>query len=147
LISDPLDNGANNLLNDVFYNSVGVPDGATFTKWDPVNNTFLPLSVYNASTQLWSINYSLAPAQGGLLHSPSTSTANVTEVGTVLQFPNIFVVEQAGDWAPNYPNGLYLMSAPVPLSDAVSTMFFKTTARDPVDGEWVNILDPVTQTY
>lgn len=59
LIANQFRSGNDTLNNLLAY---GVPDGTTLTKWDSVANAFLPISVFNASTTNWSINYSLVLA-------------------------------------------------------------------------------------
>ncbi len=128
-----------NTLDNILSGSVA--DGSTFTKWDPQANQFLPVSTYSAAQTNWSINYTLDLGEGGLLHSPVVAS-------------NIFVGEVNGSifnidtgeyyWSPNYASGLYLLSSPVPFSAAT---FEQVVGRSPVDGEWVKILDEITQTY
>ena len=131
----------NNTLNNVLIN--GVADGSTLTKWDPLGNQYLPPSVFNAATTNWSIDYSLTYGEGALLHSPTIAVN--TFVGEV--FPGFNVDTGALDWHPNYAGGLYLISSPVPIARPISEMFAAVTGRDPLDGEWVRLLDPATQTY
>ena len=143
LIANQLGYGAggqyDNTLNNVLI--YGVADGSTFTEWDSVGNRFLPFSTFSAALTNWSINYTLDLGQGGVLRSPVAATA--TFVGEV--DGNIFVVDAATyNWNPGYGTGYYLLSAPVPFSDAT---FAQVVGRNPMDGEWVRILDEATQTY
>jgi hypothetical protein len=125
-------------LNNIL--SFGVANGSTFTKWDPLANEFLPVSIYNALSQSWSINYTLGPGEGALLHSPTLATN--TFVGDV---NSIFDVNTGIlNWHPGYANAVYLLSCPVPLSNAT---FQQVVGRDPLNGEWVRTLNPVTQLY
>jgi hypothetical protein len=154
LIANQLDatsSTTDNTLNSLF-SSPSVPNGATFTEWDPSANAYLPVSTYNSSARAWDINYNFntfSSGQGGILHLPLNSPSPWTEtfVGTVVPYGNI-----AGDlggplWNPNYANGLYLIACPEPLSGPMNMMFTNVVGRLPQDGEWVKILNPATQTY
>jgi len=148
LIANQLDDGGANTLNDLFNNSAAVPNGTTFTEWNPSANAYLPVSTYNAATTNWSINYALntfVSGQGGLLHSPSPWTATI--VGSLVAYTNVLAPSSDLNWNPNYANGLYLLGCPEPLSGAMDFMFPKIVGRLPQDGEWVKILNPATQTY
>jgi hypothetical protein len=140
-----------NTLNGLF-SSPSVPDGATFTEWNPSANAYLPVSTYDSSAGTWDINYNFntfSSGQGGILHSPLNSPSPWTEtfVGAVVPYTNI-VAEFGGPlWDPNYANGLYLIACPVPLSGPMDMMFANVVGRLPRDGEWVKILNPATQTY
>ena len=130
----------NDTLNNVLAS--GVQDGSTLTKWDPVANRFLPISTFDATSASWSINYSLTYAEGALLHSPSGATNlflgevdPALVINTEISFAN---------WHPNYGNGLYLISCPIPLENA---SFQQVIGRDPFDGEWAETLNEATQTY
>ena len=143
LVANQLIANTNNTINNVL---LGVADGATFTKWDPVANAFLPNSVFNLGTHTWSINYTLNLGEGGLVNSPSLTTN--TFVGGVANYTNIVNLGPGGGiWAPNYADGLYLISCPVPIAGPISTMFANVIGRTPEAGEWVKILDGNTQTY
>ena len=48
---------SNDTLNAIFQ--PGVPEGATFTEWDPATQQYLPASVYDTTTG-WSIDYTLS---------------------------------------------------------------------------------------
>ena len=130
----------NDTLNNVLAS--GVLNGSTLTEWDPVANRFLPTSTFDATSASWSINYSLTYAGGALLHSPSGATN--TFVGEV----DPALVDSVGisfaNWHPNYGNGLYLISCPLPVDGA---SFQQVISRDPFDGEWVETLNEATQTY
>ncbi|HYR44349.1 MAG TPA: hypothetical protein VER98_15070 [Terriglobia bacterium] len=143
LIANQLTQG-DNTLNAVLTN--GAAAGSTFTLWDPLAHSFLPLSVYDGST--WSINYTLALGSGGLLVSPVMATN--TFVGGVILYTNILTDPFLGPglrWHPNYANGLYLLSIPDPLVASGDTMFRDVTDRLPSNGESVTTLDPATQIY
>ena len=133
LIANQLDND-NNTLNAIF--KPGVPEGATFTRWDPLSQQFLPTSVYDINTG-WSINYELDFGQGGLLHSPVT-------------FTNLFVGSVWPGFVPNGPfvpplvtdSGTLLLSCYIPIAPAT---FYDVVGRDPLNGESVTLLDAVSQ--
>lgn len=130
---------SNNTLNTIFNPTT--PIGSTFTKWDPVAQQFLPVSTYTGSG--WTINYSLNFAEGGILSSPvSWTNTFVGEVSHALD-PNTLVYT----WHPNYPDGLQLLSSPVPFTGPMDSMFTNVTGRLPQEGEWVAILNPSTQAY
>jgi hypothetical protein len=150
LIANQLDNsfghtnGSGNTLDSLFNNlasSGSLASGATFTRWDPVAKAFLPASTYNASSDLWSINYTFTFGQGGILNTSVRATN--TFVGSV--YPGF--IFGTYDWHPNYPNGLYLISDPVPLSLPIDQQFAYAIGRSPHDGESVDLFDPATQTY
>lgn len=147
LIANQLDTGGTNRLNSFLINGA-VPDGATFTKWDSAANAFLPLSTYNAGIGRWSIDYGLTYGAGGLLRSPSLWTN--TFVGDVFPpfVPYLDLNANVSNyWRPDYLNGLYLISSPIPIGTNMDQMFPYVVGRQPNDGEWVNILNPATQTY
>jgi hypothetical protein len=141
LIANQLSNG-DNTLNTVL---TGAAPGSTFTMWDPVANSFLPLSLFDGSA--WSINYTFDLGRGGLLNSPLMATN--TFVGNVINYTNL-LGNQLGPglrWEPNYAPGLYLLSNPDPFTATSSNAFYVATGRGPNDGEWMRTLDPITQTY
>jgi hypothetical protein len=132
---------SNNTLNAMFNPTT--PIGSTFTRWDSVAQQFAPVSTYLGPGSGWSINYSLNFGEGGLLSSPilwtNTFVGEVThaydaDTGTL-------------NWHPNYPNGLHLLSSPIPLTAPIDINFMNAVGRLPQDGEWVAILDPATQLY
>lgn len=135
LIANQL-NYSNNALNAIFQ--PGVPEGATFTEWNPATQQYLPISVYD-TTAGWSINYELGYGQGGLFDSPST-------------FTNSFVGEvwpgYSGDGSFVPPlvtgSGTLLLSCYIPISNAT---FYDVAGRNPQNGESVTLLDDATQTY
>ena len=143
LIANQLAQG-DNRLNTVLVNGTAV--GSTFTMWDPLASSFLPLSVFDGSS--WSINYTFDLGRGGLLNTPVMATN--TFVGNVVNYTNILQSPELGaglGWHPNYASGLYLLSIPDPIVAGGNTMFQYVTDRAPNDGEWVSTLDPATQTY
>ncbi len=138
LIANQLDDLNGNRLDSVLTNTV--INGSTFTKWDSAANAFLPASIYDASSRLWSINYSFDLLEGGLLNSPSPNIT--TFVGQVDQ--SYYVVDGAGfNYAayPTYAPGLHLIACPAPLV----ANFMNVVGRAPLDGEWVQTLNPLTQ--
>jgi len=151
LIANQLNNNETNTLNDILNPAYaqGLPNGATFTEWDPVANVFLPVSTYNAATTSWSINYNFntfASGQGALLNSPTQWTN--TFVGGVALYTNIVpLLGGTIGWHPNYANGLYLIANPHPVGGTTDAMFPDIVGRPPQEGGWVKILDPATQTY
>ena len=145
LIADQFLSSPDNTLDSILNagsSSGGLANNSTFTMWS--NGAFLPWSIYNASLDSWSINYSLNLGQGGYLNSASSFVNTfLGSVGPYFQDGNPHNV----GWNPNYPNGLQLISDPTPFSGTLDTEFFNVTGRNPVDGEGVAILDPLTQTY
>jgi hypothetical protein len=125
---------SNNTLNAIFQ--PGVPEGATFTGWNPLSQQYLPASVYDINTG-WSINYELDFGQGGLFHSPVTFTN--TFAGAVWPgYDGIdpFVPPLVTD------SGTLLLSCYIPIAPAT---FFDVVGRDPQNGESVTLLDAVSQ--
>ena len=145
LVADQLletpDNSLDSILN-ASSSQRGLANNTTFTMWS--SGAFLPLSVYNSSSDSWSINYQLDLGQGGYLSSPTLVTN--TFVGSV----GPYYVDGSSNnvnWTPNYPNGLQLVSNPTPIAGNLDFEFSNVTGRDPVAGEVVAMLDPLTQTY
>jgi hypothetical protein len=125
---------SNNTLNAIFQ--PGVPEGATFTEWNPLSQQYLPTSVYDINTG-WSINYELDFGQGGLFNSPVTFTN--TFVGSVWPgYDGIdpFVPPLVTD------SGTLLLSCYIPIAPAT---FYDVVGRDPQNGESVTLLDAVSQ--
>ena len=120
--------------------SGAAPVGSTFTKWDSAAGQFLPLSTFDGAN--WSINYTLTLGEGGVLNSPSNWTN--TFVGEVGHYAPI-----AGTniWQPNYPQGVHLVSDPLPRGGTIEIMFENVTGRAPEDGDSVQLLDPASQSY
>jgi hypothetical protein len=132
---------SNNTLNAIFNPTT--PVGSTFTRWDPVAQQFAPLSTYSGANTGWTINYSLNFGEGGLLSSPvSWTNTFVGEVTSALDIDT-----GALNWHPNYPNGLHLLSSPIPITAPMNIMFTNVVGRLPVDGEWAAILNPATQLF
>jgi hypothetical protein len=125
---------SNNTLNAIFQ--PGVPEGATFTEWDPSSHQYLPTSVYDINTG-WSINYELDYGQGGLLNSPVTFTN--TFAGSV--WPGY---DGIGPFMPPLvtDSGTLLLSCFVPIAPAT---FHDVVGRDPQNGESVTLLDAGSQ--
>ncbi|HEV2694637.1 MAG TPA: PEP-CTERM sorting domain-containing protein [Verrucomicrobiae bacterium] len=132
LIANQLSN-SNNTLGVLFAQTT--PEGTTFTKWDAANNQYLPASTYD-TTGGWSIDYSLNYGEGGLLNSP-TSFNNVF-VGSV--WPGFtgdpFTPPLVSD------TGVLLLACVIPINNA---SFYDVVGRDPADGEFVTVLNPLTQ--
>jgi hypothetical protein len=134
------DNSLNAILN-ASSSFGGLPNNTTFTLWN--NGAFLPLSVYNSSSDSWSINYQLNLGQGGYLTSPTLATN--TFVGSV--GPYFSGGSNNVNWTPNFPDGLQLVSNPIPIAGDLSFEFFNVIGRAPVAGEGVATWDALTQTY
>ncbi len=134
----------NNSLNNILVG--GVLAGSTFTQWDPVHNQFLPPSVFDGHS--WSINYNWNPVDGmgAVIHSPGPPTNNVF-VGEVYMspLPGHGIDEPLlGYWdGPSRGAGVFLLADQVPITSS----FTMVVGRDPVDGESVKTLDPLTQVY
>ena len=128
---------SDNTLNTIFTPGT-VPEGATFTEWNPATQQYLPTSTYD-TVNGWSINYALTYGQGGLLYSPAA-------------FNNTFTGEVWPDFNPNATfvppqvtgAGSLLLSCVIPINDAT---FYDVVGRDPRNGESVTLLDAATQTY
>ena len=134
------DNSLDTILNAASSQG-GLANNTSFTLWN--NGGFLPLSYYNASSDSWSINYQLGLGSGGYLTSPTLVT-NVF-FGSVGPYFN-----EGGNnvgWNPNYPNGMQLISNPIPIAGNLSYEFYNVTGRNPVAGEGVATWDPLAQTY
>jgi hypothetical protein len=125
---------SNNTLNAIFQ--PGVPEGATFTAWNPSSQQYLPTSVYDINTG-WSINYELDYGQGGLFHSPVTFTNGF--VGSV--WPGY---DGIGTFVPPVvtDGGTLLLSCYIPIAPAT---FQDVVGRDPLNGESVTLLDALSQ--
>lgn len=111
-IADQFDNGSGNLLDDIFQPGI-VPEGATFTEWDPLTRQDLPTSTYDTVTG-WSINYGLPLGEGGLLSSPLIFTnAFVGSVWPGFNPPN-------GPFVPPLVTGTgsLMLSCVIPIVDA-----------------------------
>lgn len=132
-------NTADNSINSVLTPNYPLLDGVTFTKWN--GSSFLTPSIYDATTDSWSINYSLNLGEGGYLTTPTLFTN--TFVGEVVLYPPIGLTP----WTPNYAPGLHLISAPIPMAGSLDTLFAPVVGRAPVDGEGVAIFNPITQAY
>jgi len=130
---------SNNTLNAIFNPTT--PIGSTFTRWDPVAQQFAPLSTYTGPGG-WTINYSLNFGEGGILSSPILWTN--TFVGEVTP---AYIIDVGLNWHPNYPDGLHLLSSPIPLTAPIDINFTNAVGRLPQNGEWVAILNPATQLY
>ena len=134
LIANQLASGGNT-LNEIISNTV--PEGTTFTGWNPTTDQYLPISTFDTTTG-WSINYMLTYGQGGLLTTPVLFT-NVY-VGEV--WPGLGV----NSFTPPLVSGTgtFLLSSYVPFAD---TTFYDVVGRDPLNGDSVQILNPTTQSW
>jgi hypothetical protein len=74
-IANQLSTGDNSL--DTIFQPGVVPEGTTFTEWNPTTQALLPASTYDTVTG-WSINYTLTYGEGGLLNTPSLFTNTFT---------------------------------------------------------------------
>ena len=127
---------SNNTLNAIFQ--PGLPQGATFTEWDPAAQGYLPVSTYDTNSG-WSIDYTLSYGMGGLLNTPS-------------QFTNTFAGTVWPGWNLQYPfntplvtdTGWQLLSCYIPITNAT---FYDVVGRDPQSGESVLLLDAASQTW
>jgi len=125
---------SNDTLNAIFQ--PGLPEGATFTEWDPASQQYLPASSYDISNG-WSINYTLSYGEGGLLNTPAN-------------FTNVFVgsvwsgLDPLGPFIPPVVTnaGTLLLSCLIPITNAT---FYDVVGRDPQSGESVTILDALSQ--
>jgi hypothetical protein len=118
-----------------------VPAGSEFRLWDAGLNAFKPASIFDGTA--WSINYNFGEAVGAMLWTPSLATN--TFVGEVHSYTNIIPEFGGPLWAPNYADGLHLISCPVPIS--MGDMFYNVTGRSPHDGEWVGMWQDAGQHY
>ena len=135
LVANQLLNPGGNNLNNLF--ALGTPQGATFTKWNATTQAYLPVSTYDADSG-WSINYDLNLGEGGLLHAPT-------------DFDNTFVgyywPEFNGNDLVTPPpvsgSGLFLLASWLPFGSAT---FNDVVGRNPHEGDYVQLLDALTQT-
>jgi|WetSurMetagenome_2_1015567.scaffolds.fasta_scaffold222425_1 hypothetical protein len=148
-IGNPLDNPPNQLSALV----PTAPDGTTVSLWNSTLNLFTPTVTFNTGFG-WSSDLTLNPGTGFQLDTTSPFTN--TFVGNVLDF-------NGSGWGGGVmpspfagPSGLYLLSskAPVALSGDVFnpglsqfSVFLSIIGRNPLAGESVTTLDPLTQTY
>ncbi len=138
-------------LNSLFGPST--PIGTTVSLWDATLGRFGTSSMWNGSS--WSLDLTLAPGTGVLLHTPAPFTNTFT--GVVLNFDGTAYHGTLSQPPPfTGANGTYLFSsrAPVALSGNVFdpnlnefSVFEAILGRAPYDGEQVTTLNPVTQTY
>lgn len=135
------DNSLDSILN-ASSSGGGLANNTEFTMWN--GSAFLPLSVYNSSSDSWSHNYQLNLGQGGYLISPTLVTN--TFDGTVGPYFDGSSSNNVG-WNPNYPNGLQLVSNPTPIAGDLNFEFSNVIGRAPVAGEGIAVLNPLTQTY
>jgi hypothetical protein len=136
-IANQLANGDDS-LNTIFQPGV-VPEGATFTEWNPVTQAFLPASTYDTVTG-WSLNYTLTYGQGGVFDSPSPFINTFT--GSV--WPGFDPIHNTFTPPLVTGSGLMMLSCYVPVADAT---FYDVVGRDPLNGDSVTLLDAATQMY
>ena len=136
-IANQLSN-SNNTLNAIFQSGV-VPEGATFTEWNPATQQLLPTSTYDTANG-WSIDYTLTYGQGGLLDAPSTFINTFT--GSV--WPGFDGINNTFTPPLVTASGSLFLSCYIPISDAT---FYDVVGRNPQNGESVTMLDAATQIY
>lgn len=140
LIANQFEATGGNSLNNLFQ--AGIPNGATFTKWNAASVQYLPLSTYDASSG-WSINYDLNLGEGGLFNAPTAFTN--TFVGSVWPAINAANFSLPNFGQPVIPgSGLHLLSCLIPIAPA---NFYEVTGRNPDAGDFVQTLDSLTQTW
>lgn len=135
--------------NDVLSHVIpSAPEGTSVALWNPVANAFEPASVFSSGA--WSLNLSLPPGTGALLHAPVAFTN--TFVGVVLAPDGSWW--DGGDLLPPPPfagpNGLYLWSCKSPMQLSATNgrpVFDYVVGRGPLEGEQFIWLDLLTQTY
>ena len=141
-IANQLDNEQGNSLDTLFQageTSSAIPEGTTFTEWNPATDQFLPASTYD-TVNGWSINYALTFGEGGMLITPMLFTNSF--VGDLS--PAITFNGGTGVFTPPLVTGtgLQFLSCVVPIAGAT---FYDVVGRDPQNGESVTLLDPGTQ--
>jgi hypothetical protein len=136
-IANQLDTGSNTLGN--IFDSGTVPEGTTFTEWNPATQQFLPTSTYD-TVNGWSIDYTLNLTQGGLLDAPSTFVN--TFVGSV--WSGYDAMTQTFTPPLVTASGSVFLSCIIPISDAT---FYDVVGRNPLNRESVTMLDAATQIY
>lgn len=126
-------------LSNLFQSQI--PDGSTFTKWDSLQDQFLPVSTYHSGSG-WDINYALTLGEGGMFHSLTPFTNTFT--GYV--WPGINLNSALPDFGQPVISsyGILLLSCLVPVNNAD---FYEVVGRNPQNGESVTELNPVTQLY
>jgi hypothetical protein len=159
LFENPLDNslnGGSNALDAITVdNGEGnvVPDGTIIQPWDSATGQYLPPSVFDASSESWSIAYTLAPGQGAKLDAPSAFSNTFIGYVQEPQYNSSGQLTQGGfdstsftfvNPPPIETPGVYLLGCVAPVPPATFQMI---VGRDPLVGETVRILDAATQTY
>ena len=125
------------------------PAGTTISLWDSSARQFTLGSTYNAGG--WSLDLSLLPGQGALLHTDMSFTNCF--VGSPLAPDGSFWADDSPmDPPPPFsgPDGIYLLSSVCPLNLGVTNLFpaFEyIVGRAPQEGEQVTALDAATQLY
>lgn len=136
--ANQLDNGYGNTLDTIFNTGV-VPEGATFTEWNPATQQFFPTSTYD-TVNGWSINYTLTFGQGGWLDTSTLFTNTFT--GSVWSGYDATTESFTPPLVTG--TGLQFLSCYVPVGDAT---FYDVVGRDPLNGDSVTLLDAATQAY
>lgn len=137
LVANQLLSGDDTLTNLFTYQ---IPNGATFTKWNPASNQYSPVSTYHSGIG-WNINYSLTLGEGGLFYTPQPFTN--TFVGIVWPGFNADTFDLPYFGQPVLTNsGVFLLSCLIPISHADFQM---VVGRDPQNGESVTILNALSQ--
>lgn len=129
LAVNPLDTGSYNILNVI----PSAPDGTRVWLWNPTNQLFDPPSTFISANANWTLNLSLPPGRGFVVHSPSTFF--ITFVGEVLQgsLTNFL----AGT------NKLTLVGSKVPVGGNLTQHLLFPGS----DGDVVSVYPPVNQRY
>ena len=126
LIGNPLSPSSNSIK--AILTAPAIPAGATLRKWDTNALVWTAPSVFDGNT--WSLDYTLSYGEGAWLHLPSAAT--VRYVGRIL-----------GALPPPPSNaGMYLNDDLASAQD-----FASLVGRTPREGESVQRLDAVAQTY
>jgi hypothetical protein len=137
LFGNQLANEDNNTLN-VLFAPAAVPNGTTISLWNSQSGSYLPPSVFDLGSG-WSINYSLEPGVGALMHAPSPF--NDIFVGEVVGYD---VIAEAAIPPTPPGDGTFLLACRVPFTSA---SFEQTIGRAPREGDSVTRLDNLTGTY
>lgn len=135
LIANPL-SFSNNTLNSIFI--AGLPSGSTLSLWNTATARFLAPSIYTAGSG-WSIDYSLSPGGGALLHLPTICTQ--TYVGEVLHIDSSEGILPVPP--PLRADGVYLLSTISPMDGG----FYELIGRGAREGESVYYRDLGSMAY
>ncbi|HEX3801120.1 MAG TPA: PEP-CTERM sorting domain-containing protein [Verrucomicrobiae bacterium] len=137
LIANQLTTGGSDTLDTVLFN--GVANGSTFQSYNTATGQLSTASVFNSTTETWSIDYPFAPnGLGGVFDSPTA--------GTVRFSGNIVNIDNQDNYSFNPPvngPGTYLLAMAAPLgSDSGNGTFQQIVGRNPVAGESVQTYGP-----